>query len=111
MEFDEQHPDYAAIQHHIRHAGMERSVALGESIVAVLLKVGSAIERIARKALGDRAPAAAAPRPTGALGIVTGQFERLGNAHRDVLSSLRANAHHDVLTATGSFVRRPDIQR
>jgi hypothetical protein len=110
MSFERNHPDYAAIEQHIRHAGMERSVAFGESLADVLLKLTGAIRKLTRRAREERVRGAA-PMQTGALGIVTGQFERLGNAHREVLGSIRANAHRDVLTATGSFVRRTDIQR
>jgi hypothetical protein len=111
MEFDKDHPDYAAIHHHIRHAGMERSVALGESIADLLVKVAGGIKRYARKAHADRERMAESLRQSGALGIVTGQFERLGNSHREVLSSIRASARRDTFTATGSFIRRADIQR
>lgn len=51
-------------------------------------------------------------RPAGRqLAIATAQFERLGNSHREIVESIRASARRDLLTATGSWVRRTGAQR
>ena len=91
------HPQYDAIERHIRSAGLERSVALGEAIAGMLGMVVNAMRRT---------------RPAGRQEVIAiGQFERLGNSHREMLESIRASARRDFLTATGSWVRRTGAQR
>jgi hypothetical protein len=51
-------------------------------------------------------------RPAGhPVAIATGQFECLGNSHREMVESIRASARRDLRTSTGSWVRRIGSQR
>jgi hypothetical protein len=45
MDFKTRYPDYALIEHHIRRAHAERSVAVAQAIVGVLMAMGRGLKR------------------------------------------------------------------
>jgi hypothetical protein len=111
MKFKDAYPDFAAVEAHIRRARAERSVAVATLICTGITRVVVAIRQYAGKARADRQRMAEALRDSGRRGEATGKFERLGNSHREVLDAIRASTRREILTATGSFISRPDLRR
>jgi len=49
MDFKTRHPDYAAIEEHVRRARVERSLHLGELIGNALVRAWNTLGRLARR--------------------------------------------------------------
>ncbi len=46
MNFKDQYPDFASIEHHIRRAHAERAVAIAAMLSSLIAKVGKGLKRL-----------------------------------------------------------------